>query len=90
MDKLEKYRQILQKIIKKHANYQPTSGDIETIYICDVDQDNYLLINVGWNQSGRVHAVDLHLRIKQEKIWIEWDGTENGITEELLEFRSFI
>ncbi len=42
-------------------------------------------MNVGWDRTGRVHVVDLHLRIKEDKIWVEWDGTENGVTEELLE-----
>ncbi len=85
MDKLEHYRQILRKIIEKHSAYKLTYGDIETIQICDLVHDNYLLINVGWDQTGRVHAVDLHLRIKEDKIWVEWDGTENDVTEELLE-----
>ena len=85
MDKLEKYRQIVQKIIEKHAAYQPTYGDIETIKVCDLVDDNYLLLNVGWDRTGRVHAMDLHLRIKEDKIWVEWDGTEDGVTEELLE-----
>ena len=85
MDKLERYRQILQKIIGKHAAYKPTYGDIETVPVCDLAHDNYLLMDIGWDRTGRVHAVDLHFRIKEDKIWIEWDGTENGITEELLE-----
>ncbi|MGK7873836.1 MAG: XisI protein [Xenococcaceae cyanobacterium] len=85
MDKLEKYRQIVQKIIENHAAYKPTYGDIETVQVCDLVHDNYLLIDIGWDRTGRVHAVDLHLRIKEDKIWVEWDGTENGVTEELLE-----
>ena len=85
MDKLERYRQILQKIVEKHSAQKPTYGKIETIPICDLVNDNYLLINVGWDRTGRVHVVDLHLRIKEDKIWGEWDGTENGVTEELLE-----
>jgi hypothetical protein len=31
-----------------------------------------------------VHNIDLHLRIQDQKIWIEWDGTENGVVEELI------
>lgn len=84
MDNLAQYRQIIQKIIEKHAAYQPSYGDIETIQICDLVHDNYLLMNLGWDRTGRVHAIDLHLRIRENKIWIEWDGTENGVTEELL------
>ncbi len=45
MDKLERYRQILQKIIEKHSVYQPTYGKIETIPICDLVHDNYLTIS---------------------------------------------
>lgn len=85
MDKLDKYRQIIHKLIEKHAAYKPTYGDIETVSVCGLVHDNYLLMNIGWDRTGRVHAVDLHLRIKEDKIWIEWDGTENGVTEELLE-----
>ena len=47
--------------------------------------DNYLLIDSGWDRTGRVHAVVFHLRIVEEKIWIESDGTEKGIVLELLE-----
>jgi hypothetical protein len=34
---------------------------------------------------SRYHAVVFHLRIWNGKIWIEWDGTEPGITQYLLE-----
>ena len=41
-------------------------------------------MDTGWDKTGRVHAVVFHLRIIEGKVWIEWDGTERGITEELL------
>ncbi|MGB6168089.1 MAG: XisI protein, partial [Geitlerinemataceae cyanobacterium] len=46
---------------------------------------NYLLMAIGWNSSGRVHSISFHLRIRNDKVWIEWDGTENGIALELVE-----
>lgn len=85
MDKLETYQQIIQKIVGKHAQYKPSHGQIETVQVCDLECDNYLLLDVGWDRTGRVHAVVFHLRIREGKIWIEWDGTEHGITRELLE-----
>lgn len=84
MDKLEKYRNIIENIVRKHAQYQPSHGKIESVSICDRKADNYLLMDTGWDKTGRVHAVVFHLRIIQGKIWIEWDGTERGITEDLL------
>ena len=80
MDKLEKYRRIIISIVGNHAKYKPSHGKIEALCICDQESDNYLLMVTGW-----VHAVVFHLRIIDGKICIEGDGTERGITGELLE-----
>ncbi|MEA5500008.1 XisI protein [Limnoraphis robusta Tam1] len=85
MDKLEHYRKIITQILQKHAQHKPSHGDIEALLLCDPITDNYLLLDTGWDRTGRVHAVVLHLRIFGEKIWIESDGTETGIALELLE-----
>lgn len=85
MDKLEKYRQIVQKIVAVHGQYKSSQPEIESLTICDRQNDNYLLMGAGWNQTGRVHNIILHLRIREGKIWIEWDGIEEGVTQELLE-----
>ncbi len=85
MDKLDKYRQIIESVVKKHSKYRPSHGQIESLSICDRKSDNYLLMDTGWDNAGRVHAVAFHLRIIEGKVWIEWDGTESGITEDLLD-----
>ena len=85
MDKLEFYRKIITTIIQKHAQHKPSHGAIEALLLCDPITDNYLLLDTGWDRTGRVHAVVCHLRIVEEKIWIESDGTEGGIALELLE-----
>lgn len=85
MDKLTKYRQIIEHVLAHHAESIASHGQIETIPICDLGRDNYLLMDVGWDRSGRVHEVVIHLRIQNGKIWIEWDGTEDGIAQSLLE-----
>ncbi|MDY7008395.1 MAG: XisI protein [Cyanobacteriota bacterium] len=87
MAKLEFYRKIISQIIQKHAQCKPSHGNIEPLFICDSITDNYLLIDTGWDETGRVYAVVLHLRIVGEKIWIESDGTEGGIALELLELQ---
>lgn len=85
MAKLENYRQIITHILQKHAQHQPSHGEIEALLICDPIADNYLLLDTGWDRTGRVHAVVVHLRIIAEKVWIESDGTEQGIALELLQ-----
>lgn len=85
MDKLDSYQKIIQNVVKEYAKYKPSHGKIEAIPICDVENNNYLLMGVGWDRTGRVHDVVLHLRIKDDKIWVEWDGIEQGITQDLLQ-----
>lgn len=85
MDRLNNYRQIVQKILAHHAQYSDSLGETEALSICDVTNDNYLLLDLGWDKNGRVHDIALHLRIRDGKIWIEWDGIEEGVTQEMLD-----
>lgn len=85
MDKIDSFRGIIKQILSQHAEHTLGYGDIETIPTFDERNDSYLLLDVGWGKTGRVYAVSLHLRIKENKIWVERDNTDVGITEELLE-----
>jgi hypothetical protein len=51
----------------------------------DKKYDNYGLIDVGWSNTGRVHAIIFHLRIEANKVWVEWDGIETGVAQELVD-----
>jgi hypothetical protein len=85
MDKLTNYRRIIERIVAQHAEYTPSHGQIESIPVCDIAHDNYLLMDLGWDRNGRIHEIVFHLRIHNSKIWIEWDGTEDGIAQSLLD-----
>ncbi len=84
MDKLTQYRQYVQQIIEKYANYPPAYGDIEVETLFDTKQDHYQLLQVGWDDDQRIHGCNLHIDIKNGKIWIQHNGTENHIAEELM------
>jgi XisI protein len=45
----------------------------------------YLLMDVGWEKQKRIHGCLIHIQIINEKIWIQRDGTEDGITNALVE-----
>jgi hypothetical protein len=90
MDKLAGYRASIEKLIsdlaslveRQHARHP--SG-IETACVFDEKRDHYLLVNLGWQNGRRVRAVTLHVRLKNGKIWIEDDMTEDGIATRLVE-----
>ncbi len=84
MEKLDTYRQIVQKTLSKHAELAPSHGQIESVPVFDERNDHYLLIDFGWERTGRAYAVVVHIRLKDGKIWIERDGTEEGVVEEFV------
>lgn len=85
MDKLNKYRQIIKTILARHSEQMPSIGQINTTPVFDERNDNYMVVDMGWDPTGRVHAVVLHLHLQNEKVWVEVDETETGITQELLD-----
>ena len=50
----------------------------------DQDRDQYLLLKTGWSQGRRVRGVTLFLRLRDGKVWVEEDWTEEGIATELV------
>lgn len=84
MDRLNKYRQIIRQLIEQYGQYIPAQGDVEIETIFDESHDHYELIYSGWNGSYRVHGSVLHIDIRKNKVWIQQDGTEEGIANELV------
>lgn len=85
VDKHNHYRQILQQIVERHAAMPAEPEDLEAIPICDTVHDHYLLMDVGRSGTGRTGYVVFHLRLRDGKVWIERDGIEYGIAQDLLE-----
>ena len=50
----------------------------------DDTHKNYLLLLMGWQGSDRVKSVMIHVRLHQEKFWIEEDWTEEAIANDLV------
>jgi hypothetical protein len=84
MDKLNNYRAIIRELIHTYAKYQPARGDVQIEVILDETNDHYELMYAGWNGPYRIHGSVLHIDIRNEKVWIQYDGTEDGIAEELV------
>ena len=84
MDKLDRYRQIVRRLIEEYASYKPSHGQIETEAIVDPEKDHYEVMHVGWDGVRRVHGSVVHVDIQDGKIWIQYDGTSRPIAEELV------
>jgi hypothetical protein len=84
MDTINEYRKIVRELIEKYAQYKPARGEVQIETIFDETNDHYELVYAGWNGPYRIHGSVLHIDIRNGKIWIQQDGTEDGIAEELV------
>jgi len=84
MDKLDRYRKLVKDILTEDAQYKPSHGEIDPILVFDDERDSYQLMYIGWHNDRRVHATIIHMRLKNNKIWIEEDNTEEGVATALL------
>ena len=84
MEKLKEYRQHIKNLLQQHARIV-WDKRIQAQTIFDLENDHYQLIYVGWRDQNRIYGPVLHLDIINGKIWIQQDGTEVGIANELLE-----
>jgi hypothetical protein len=85
MDTLNEYRQIIRDLIQRYAQYKPARGDVQIEVVFDSSNDHYELVYSGWNGPYRIHGSVLHIDIRNDKVWIQHDGTSAGIAEELVE-----
>ncbi|MDB9518117.1 XisI protein [Roseofilum reptotaenium CS-1145] len=84
MDKLDRYRQAIQNLLETYAHLgtDPEDG-VDTQLIFDPVRDHYQLFHVGWIGDYRIYGSILHFDIKDEKVWIQHNGTENDVGQEL-------
>ena len=83
MDKLKKYRQTVEKILNEYAAIPYAYGEVERRTVFNHETDSYLLYVVGWDGRERVHGIISHIDIIDGKIWIQRDGTEDGLATDL-------
>lgn len=85
MDKLDLYRQLIQQSLEQRAKLRSKNDPVESQTIFDPQSDRYLLINVGWkNSNTRIYGCVLHVDIRDGKIWVQHDGTEDAIADQLV------
>jgi hypothetical protein len=85
MANLEQYSQNVQKLLQEYAAFSKDEQEVETELIFDTTRNHYQLVHVGWQNDRRIYGCIIHLDIKDGKIWLQHNGTENDIAEELVE-----
>ena len=84
MEKVDKYRQVIQTFLKDYVSVPVANGEIESYTVFDVADDHYQVMSVGWRGHCRVFGCVLHLDINDEKVWLQHISTEVRVGHELM------
>lgn len=77
-------KQAIISALQDYINFLGDDPDTQTQLVIDEKSDRYLLIELGWQDERRIYGTLIHLDIINHKIWIQQDGTEDGIASELV------
>jgi XisI protein len=84
MDKLEGYRQIIRMVLAPYTQITYANVPVRNIAVFDDQHGQYLIMSDGWHGVRHLHGCLIHIEIIDELLWVQRDGTEDGITDELV------
>lgn len=85
MDALSQYREIVEGCLREFAAVKYAIQDLSNEAVFDRQQDRYVVMSMGWDNRKRVHGALIHIDIIDGKVWVQRDGTEEGIACKLVE-----
>jgi hypothetical protein len=88
MDKVAHYQKIIKEGLSSYAELLENSTPkfpSDLVLAFDDQHHQYLLRELGWTKDDRIQRTILHIALKNGKIWIEEDWTEEGIATYFLE-----
>ncbi|KOP23906.1 fatty-acid synthase [Hapalosiphon sp. MRB220] len=80
----EQYREIIEKVLKEYVDFLGNDEEVEVELVFDRERDRYLLVETGWQDGYRIYGTLLHIDIIDQKLWIQHDGTEEGVAVDLV------
>ncbi len=84
MDRDDRYREIVKQTLTEAACLFPQDSDLRTETVFDDTQGHYQVGQVGWQGKKRIDNVYLHLDVLNGKVWLQYDGTELCLAEQLV------
>lgn len=80
-------RALIKRILSEHAaNFkQLQPPGMEEICVFDEAHDEYLWLTQGWLEQTRLRELVAHVRLRDDKFWIEADTTAWGLATDLMQ-----
>lgn len=84
MDRVKQHRRIIKKIILEFTETFDESDEVENVILFDENHDSYMMQRVGWNGFSRIDRRYIFVRLRNGKIYVDDDWTQDGIAPVLV------
>ncbi len=78
------YRPIIRQLLQDYAAFLGNDDQVQVELVLDEVRDRYLLVEAGWENGRRIYGTLIHIDIVDHKVWVQQDGTEEGVADELV------
>jgi XisI protein len=85
MTNLETHQEAVQSLLSDISSQNVSDSGIESQTLFDTVRNHYQVVHVGWHNHHRVYGCVLHIDIKDGKVWVQHNGTERAIADDLME-----
>ncbi len=77
-------RHVIEKVLKDYAEFLGNDEQVQLELVFDQERGRYLLVETGWQNGYRIYGTLLHIDVIDHKLWIQHDGTEEGVALDLV------
>lgn len=84
MDHPLSYADILKKTLQAATASQSRLQAIKLYPVCDTDSGHFLVLATGWDKQRWIDTILFHARLVENRIIIEEDNFEEGLTSALI------
>ena len=84
MDKIAIYQNAITALLKEYAAVKPANMPaVEHQVLADLERNHFALIRLGWENGRFVYHCVMHFDIKNGKVWLQQNWTDQDVAEEL-------
>ncbi|MBV7331766.1 XisI protein [Chloroflexi bacterium TSY] len=87
MARIDKYSKLIRDALTAYSSLltKEPNPNYEVVLLFDDEHKQYMIRKIGWSDTKRIDYIPPHVALRDGKIWIEEDWTEEGIATYFLE-----
>lgn len=84
MDKITIYQNAIIALLEEYAAVKPANmPNVEHQILADLKRNHFALIRLGWEDNRFVYHCVMHFDIKNGKVWLQQNWTDQNVADEL-------